>query len=264
MGLPHSSVPTLGGSSGAAAPTPTEQSHGAAAFLLLVALTAALGAQKGTEGLKGRDKTMGPPREGHPMAQPLIIHYAPPASHQLFALRPGAAKQPHAAQPVAGRHHVVRELGEQQGRGLCRELSPPLPPLLYWSIDPTTAPYPNAPSPGVEHDGFTQVPKGDGTPHPAVPIPHPLIPPFHLPLPPGVELAEVFHVDGGTAPFCCLFPVQGLEGRSCGIITAPPPHVLSTRQPVKPSYVPPFYLTLIQGCTRHSDAVIRSLQQRGL
>lgn len=103
-----------------------------------------------------------------------------------------------------------------------------------------------------------------GPPHPAAPIPHPIVPPFHLPLPPGVELAEVFHVDGGAAPLCCLFPAQGLEGQSRGIITAPPPHSLSTRQPGESSYASPSYLTLIQGCTRHSDAVIRSLQERAV
>lgn len=202
------------------------------------------------------------------MAQPPSIWYAPPASHQLLALRPGAAEQPHAAQPVAGGHHVVGELGEQQGRGLWGGGGSPL------HSHPQTA--------GLGHRAHSDpLPKGSqpwsGTrwlhpstqrwwdpPHPATPIPHPIVPPFHLPLPPGVELAEVFHVDGGAAPLCCLFPAQGLEGQSCGIITAPPPHSLSTRQLGESSYASPSYLTLIQGCTRHSDAVIRSLQQREL
>lgn len=82
--------------------------------------------------------------------------------------------------------------------------------------------------------------------------------PVHLPLPPGIELAEVSHVDGGTAPAQCLLPAHGLWEQGHSTVTLSPPW-----QPGSGSHPLPVPLTLIQGWTRHSDAVMRCLRHRG-
>lgn len=86
--------------------------------------------------------------------------------------------------------------------------------------------------------------------------------PFHLPLPPSVELAEVFHVDGGTAPVRRLLPAQGLVGARTRRRHRVPIPLPGVRHPPHPT--PPVLLTLIQGWTRHSVAVMRCLQHRGM
>lgn len=130
-------------SSGAAASPPALQSHVGAPLLLLVALAAALGAQR----LQGRDFQHFPRREKPPRG-PTLCPSCPkqgvgstegetetkssffpppqprlgglwglPGAHQLLFLLPEAAEQPRVEQPVAGGHGVVGELGDSRTGG---------------------------------------------------------------------------------------------------------------------------------------------------
>lgn len=52
-----------------------------------------------------------------PLPPPSPCRGGPGAAHQLLVLPPQAAERPRAAEPVAGGHHVIGELGGQEGGG---------------------------------------------------------------------------------------------------------------------------------------------------
>lgn len=85
--------------------------------------------------------------------------WVPLGAHQLLILLPEVAEQPRAAQPVAGGHGVVGELGDRKGRGpRWGDL-----PQLYSPHHSTTTISEMEPALGLSGDGIPQ----PGTPSPS-------------------------------------------------------------------------------------------------
>lgn len=118
--------------------------------------------------------------------------------------------------------------------------STPTPRQQDWGTEPTVTPCPKAPSPGVEHDGFTQAPKGGGTP-PILPPPSltPLSLPFTFHFLRALNLRKFFMLMEERLRFAACFLLRGWRDKAVASSLHPLPTPSAHGSRGSPAMLPP-------------------------